>query len=106
MRQQRFRALRKQDADAVIGFGMVGVNGRAVRDEHEAESVFGTVLEDGDIGIIIITERVADMIRPAIERFVFTENFPLIVEIPDWRGPVEGRPGIREMVNSAIGISL
>ncbi|MBN2323129.1 MAG: V-type ATP synthase subunit F [Spirochaetes bacterium] len=94
------------DEDTVLGFGMAGVRGRAVRDSQEAERVFGAALEDEEIGIIIITERIADMIRPVIERFVFTENFPLIVEVPDWRGPVEGRPGIRELVNSAIGISL
>jgi V/A-type H+-transporting ATPase subunit F len=94
------------DEDAVLGFGMVGVDGRIVRNSEEAGRVFGAALEDKEIGIIIITERVADMIRPAIERFIFTESFPLIVEIPDCRGPIEGRPGIRELVNAAIGISL
>ncbi len=94
------------DEDAVLGFGMVGVEGRTVRDSEEAERVFSTTLEDPEIGIIIITERVADMIRPAIERYLFTESFPLIVEVPDWRGPVSGRSGIRELVNAAIGITL
>jgi len=94
------------DEDAVLGFGMVGVEGRTVHNSEQAEGAFGAALEDSEIGIIIITERVADMIRPVIERFVFTESFPLIVEIPDCRGPVAGRPGIRDLVNTAIGISL
>ena len=31
---------------------------------------------------------------------------PLIVEVPDRPGPLEGRPSLREMVNQAIGINL
>ena len=50
--------------------------------------------------------RVADLIRPQVDRFIFTRNFPLIVEIPDRQGPLSGKPGIREMVNQAIGIKL
>jgi V/A-type H+-transporting ATPase subunit F len=94
------------DEDAVLGFGMVGVRGRAVRDRSDAKSAFQEALEDGEIGIIIITERVADLIRPSVNRFLFSERFPLILEIPDRLGPMEGRPGIRELVNAAIGIKL
>jgi len=37
---------------------------------------------------------------------MFTQSFPLIVEVPDRLGPVAGRANIREMVNQAIGIKL
>jgi V/A-type H+-transporting ATPase subunit F len=94
------------DEDAVIGFGMVGVQGRAVKDKGEAESAFRHALEDSEVGIIIITERVTQLIKPTVDRYLFRERFPLIVEIPDRKGPVPGRIGIREMVNAAIGISL
>jgi len=94
------------DEDAVLGFEMVGVSGRTARDPEEARRAFQAVLEDSETGIIIITERVADMIRPLVDRFLFTESFPLIVEIPDRKGREPGRPGIRELVNAAIGIRL
>jgi V/A-type H+-transporting ATPase subunit F len=94
------------DEDAVLGFGLVGVEGRAVQNAGQAQEAFSTALEQSDIGIIIITERIADLIRPQVDRFIFTRNFPLIVEIPDRLGPLEGKPGIREMVNQAIGIKL
>ena len=94
------------DEDAVLGFGLVGVEGKAVRNVEQAQEAFTTVLDQSDIGIIMITERVADLIRPQVDRFIFTRNFPLIVEIPDRLGPLEGKPGIREMVNQAIGIKL
>ena len=94
------------DEDAVLGFGLVGVEGTAVQGAEQAREVIKTVLEQPDIGIVIITERVADLIRPQVDRYIFTRSFPLIVEIPDRQGPLVGKPGIREMVNQAIGIKL
>lgn len=94
------------DDDAALGFGMVGVQGRAASSEAEAAAAFDGAIADPDVGIIIVTERVADLIRPRVDRYLFAETFPLIVEIPDRRGPMEGRLGIREMVNKAIGINL
>jgi V/A-type H+/Na+-transporting ATPase subunit F len=94
------------DEDAVLGFGMVGVQGRCVHNTDETAQAFKNALSDHEVGIILITERIAELIRPEVDRYVFTENFPLIVEIPDWEGKLSSRPPIREMVNSAIGIKL
>jgi len=94
------------DEDTVLGFHLAGVRGKVARDAAEAEAAFATALDDPDIGILIITERTADLIRAAVDRYQFTERFPLVVEIPDRRGPREDRPGIREMVNAAIGVKL
>ena len=94
------------DEDSVLGFGMVGVRGAIARNRNEAEHAFQKALEDPETGIIIMTERTADTIRSIVDRYLFTERFPLIVEIPDREGPKEGRPGIRELVNASIGIKL
>lgn len=94
------------DEDTVLGFGIVGVSGKVASTADEAQRAFKAILEDRQTGILIITERVADMIRPLVDRYLFTEAFPLVVEIPDRKGHKPGRPGIREMVNTAIGIKL
>ena len=94
------------DEDAVLGFGMVGVPGRVAGDPATAEAVFREAVEDAENGIIIVTEGAADMMRELVDQYVFTRAMPLVVEIPDRRGRDEGRPGIREMVNQAIGITL
>ena len=94
------------DEDTVLGFGMVGVQGAIVRTPQSAAEAFRKTLEDRDVGIIIITERIAELIRPQVDRYIFSEQFPLIVEIPDREGKLTGRPAIREMVNAAIGIKL
>jgi len=94
------------DEDAVLGFGLVGVHGQSAATPEEAQRAFSLALEDKEVGIVIITERVAELIRPQVDRYLFTQSFPLIVEIPDRLGPVAGRAGVRELVNQAIGIKL
>jgi V/A-type H+-transporting ATPase subunit F len=94
------------DEHTVLGFGMAGVTGRAVGNQEETEEALREAAEEKDIGIIIITERLADLVRPQVDRLMFTQAFPLIVEIPDREGRLEGKPGLREMVNQAIGVRV
>ncbi len=94
------------DEDTVLGFGVVGVSGRVATNTEEARRAFEDLLGDKETSIIIITERVANLIRATVDRYLFTESFPLIVEIPDRHGPLPDRPGIRELVNTAIGLKL
>jgi V/A-type H+-transporting ATPase subunit F len=94
------------DEDTVLGFGIVGVLGQVATTEAETRRAFQELRADKEVSIIIITERLADKIRSLVDRYLFTESFPLIVEIPDRHGPGPGRPGIKEMVNAAIGIKI
>jgi V/A-type H+-transporting ATPase subunit F len=94
------------DEDAVLGFGMVGVAGEVVSNAEEAETAFEQALADSDVGIVLITERIAELIRTTVDRYVYTVRFPLIVEIPDRQGRIAGKKGIRELVNESVGIKL
>ena len=94
------------DEDAIIGFGILGVTGKVATNPDEARRAFEATLDDKETGIIIITERVADMIRPIVNNYLLTIGFPLVVEVPDRNGPKPDRPNIKEMVNNAIGIKL
>ena len=94
------------DEDTVLGFQLAGVEGKAANSREEAGAAFDAALENHDFGIVIITERVAELIRERVDSFIFTEAFPLILEIPDRNGKVEGKPDLRQMVNTAIGINL
>jgi len=94
------------DEDTVLGFGIVGVAGKVVVNADEAMSAFQEMLEDKETCIIIITEKVANMIRTTVDKYLFTERFPLIAEIPDRHGRDPNRLGIKEMVNKAIGMKI
>jgi V/A-type H+/Na+-transporting ATPase subunit F len=94
------------DEEAVLGFGMVGVKGYAVSTKEETAAAFDQAISDADVGIIIMTETAADLIRNRVDRYLFSREFPLIVEIPGRGGRDPNRPGLREMVNKAIGIHV
>ena len=90
------------DQDTVLGFSLVGVSGMQATNPGEAKAAWNGALADKENGIIIITEDVADMIRSTVDRYLFSESFPLVVEIPK-----EGKGrDLRELVNQAIGVSL
>lgn len=94
------------DEDTVLGFGLSGVQGKIVQSSEEASRIFHDVLKQSEIGIIIITEKISAMIREEVDAFVFSEQFPLIVEIPDRNGHMSEKPTLREIVAKAIGVKL
>ncbi|MFA6689400.1 MAG: V-type ATP synthase subunit F [Sphaerochaetaceae bacterium] len=93
------------DEDTVLGFNLVGVSGLSASNAEEANAAWNKALESNKTGIIVITDEVADLIRQTVDRYLFSESFPLVVEIPSPRGTGKGRD-LRALVNDAIGVSL
>ncbi|MDD4856849.1 MAG: V-type ATP synthase subunit F [Candidatus Krumholzibacteria bacterium] len=94
------------DESTVTGFGLAGVQGEMVETADEAREALGKAFASSDIGIIIVTEKIAAQLRTEMEEYVFGRTFPLIIEIPDRTGPMEGRVSIRQLVRSAVGINV
>ena len=94
------------DEHTVTGFKLVGLEGEIVETADEAREALERAFSSSDIGIIIITERIAAKIHREMEEYIFGHNFPLIIEIPDRTGPMEGRLSIRELVRSAVGVNV
>ena len=92
------------DEDTALGFSLVGLSGASVHDEGEARAAWDKAIEDSQNAVIIITESVASMIRETVDRYLFSESFPLVVEIPD-PGTTSSRD-LRSLVNEAIGVSI
>ncbi|MFO8064479.1 MAG: V-type ATP synthase subunit F [Spirochaetia bacterium] len=93
------------DEDTVLAFALAGVEGTEVSTPTEAQTAFDNVLST-DVGIVIITENVADMIRSHVDAYLVGEEFPLLLEIPGPEGRKADRPSVRDMVNQAIGMNL
>ena len=94
------------DQDTVIGFSLAGVQGMIVNTEEETRKAFDEVTQSDEVGILLITERVAQMIREKVDNWIVGGGQPLIVEIPDSEGPLEGRRTPHEFVKSAIGVKF
>lgn len=94
------------DEDTVLGFSLVGVDGIKAKTQIEVINAFNTALSNIDYGIIIITDRCAELIREDVNHFLYTQTFPLILEIHDKNGSITGKPDLKEIVDRAIGIKL
>jgi V/A-type H+-transporting ATPase subunit F len=94
------------DESTVTGFGLAGVEGEVVETADEAREALTKAFASPDIGIIIVTERIAAQLHEEMEKFIFGRSFPLVIEIPDRMGPMEGRVSIRQIVRSAVGINV
>ncbi len=94
------------DEDTVLGFKLVGVEGRIVKTISESKEAFKIATATPEVGIIIITEKIAGQIKAEVEKYIYEINLPLVIEIPDWEGPLPGRKSIAELVKSAVGIKI
>jgi V/A-type H+-transporting ATPase subunit F len=94
------------DEDTVLGFRLAGVEGETVKTPEEARDSLDRAFQRPGIGVIIMTERTAESIRPQVDQLVYKSELPLIIEIPDLAGPMEGRKTVKEMIRQAVGIQL
>ena len=92
--------------EAVLGFGLVGVNGRVATTAEEANHALDEALVETDIGIILVTENVAGLIEARMDHLKMRSMVPLVVEIPSPDGVRPDKPSLSEMVMRAIGVKI
>jgi V/A-type H+-transporting ATPase subunit F len=94
------------DDDTVAGFRLAGITSRTAATPEQTQAAIEETLRDADCGVVIITERLADGIRPLIETIRLERERPLIVEIPGPEGPLPGRKSLRQFVQEAVGMRI
>lgn len=94
------------DRETVLGFRLVGVDGQIAEERDGALEALEAAIDQKDIGIVLITEKVAARLRDEIDSHLYGFGFPLVLEIPDSSGPDPNRPKIEDMVRKAIGVSI
>ena len=94
------------DEDTLLGFSLVGVPGKAVDNAEEAREAFRQAVSERSAKILVVTEKVAEMIRTEVQQQIFRLTFPLVVEIPDRGGPLPGKKSVSELITEAIGIRI
>ena len=102
------------DEDTVTGFVLAGVGQRNVAGCNflvvkgdtalgEVEEAFTTLTGRDDIGILLINQHVADMIRPQLNEY--TQPIPTILEIPSKEHPYDPEKDIvMQRVNMMLGM--
>jgi len=96
------------DPDTATGFRLAGVERVYEVSEDEDVSEILSGLEKEGVSIIIVTERIAERNRERIKEMNARKKgvAPIIVEIPDKRGPIEKVDMISELTKRAVGIVI
>lgn len=92
--------------DTLVGMRLAGVKGTIVNDKKEAEKLLESLLKNKNIGIVLLTERLAEEIRSKIDFIKIKRDIPLIVEIPDRFGSIKDENYITSYIKDSIGINV
>lgn len=91
---------------AVLGFSLAGVSGQIATSAEEVNRALDDALAKKGVGIILVTEEVAVLIKERMENLKMHSTVPLVVEIPSPEGTPPGKQSLSEVVRRAIGIKL
>ncbi|NJE54517.1 V-type ATP synthase subunit F [Thermococcus sp. 21S9] len=93
------------DRDTALGFKLAGAHEVYAFEDSPLEmerlrNKLKELIERGDVGIILITERFAQRIE------IPDVTIPIILQVPDRSGSKFGEEALREIVRRAIGVEL
>ena len=94
------------NVDTLTGMRLAGVEGVVVHGRKEAKAAVEKVLEDKNLGILLITEKLSFEIPEVIDDIKLNKKQPLLVEIPDRHGLGREKNFITNYINEAIGIKI
>lgn len=93
------------NTDTQVGLRLAGVEGVVARSKEEAEKAIDKVLADDTVGILLVTESLAQLCSDQLAELKMSGRTPLVVEIPDRHG-TRNHDAIGRYIREAIGVKL
>jgi len=94
------------NTDTLTGMRLAGVEGVVVHEKHEILEELKKAAESGEIGILLITEILAEKVPEEIKRMKLSKKPPIVIEIPDRHGVRRPPDFLTRYIKEAIGISI
>jgi vacuolar-type H+-ATPase subunit F/Vma7 len=92
--------------EAVLGFSLVGVEGKTATTAEEVNLALDEALADDEIGIVLVTQDMAALVEARMDYLKLRSTVPLIVEIPGPEGVSPDQPSLSDVVLRAIGVKI
>lgn len=92
--------------DTWVGMRLAGIHGVIVHEKDEILKEVDKVLEDEEIGILIVTELIMEKAKEELMELKTKRNYPLIIEIPDRHGFREEESKMTRYIKESIGIGI
>ncbi len=92
--------------DTQIGMRLVGVKGVVVHTRKEVLNTIQQLKNERDIGILIVTEKIAELIPDVLKTMRLSRKPPLVTVIPDRHGSRRPKDFITRYIQEAIGVKV
>jgi len=92
-----------KNKETLISLRLAGIEGRVLKDDENIKESIEKLIEKKDIGIIIISEDIANENKSYIMEKKLTEKDTLIIQIPEPEGSKDSNY-IMEYIQKTIGI--
>ena len=94
------------DNDTAVGFRLAGVKDLFIPNGN-IRDLWNQISERDDIGILFVTEQVAEDLGKYLKDFRIRNNIPIIVEIPDKKGRKKDHVDfVSHLIKKAVGIEV
>jgi len=94
------------NVDTLTGMRLAGIVGIVVHEKQEVLEALENAASDPDVGIILITELLAEKVEQELKEIRLDRNKPIVTIIPDRHG--ERRPSdyITNYIKESIGLKI
>lgn len=91
--------------DSIEGMRLAGIEGSLVADIEQARKAIDSVVENEEIGILLVTSGVYSMCKTELDDVKLSHTTPLVVEIPDRHGN-GSETSVTDYIKDAIGVKM
>ena len=94
------------DNDTAVGFRLAGIHNVFISDGNERQ-IWNEICDREDIGILFITEKIAEALGKYLKDYRLSHDIPIIVEIPDKKGRIKDHVDyISHLIKKAVGVEV
>jgi len=90
----------------LTGMRLSGVEGVVVHEREDILKELAKVKEKRDVGILLITELLAERVQPELNKMKLSLSLPIIVEIPDRHGTRRPPDFLTRYIRESIGLKI
>jgi V/A-type H+/Na+-transporting ATPase subunit F len=90
----------------LTGMRLSGIEGVVVHEREEILKELAKVKKNRDIGIILITELLAERVKLELDEIKLSSSLPIIVEIPDRHGTRQPPDFLTRYIRESIGLKI
>jgi V/A-type H+-transporting ATPase subunit F len=94
------------DSDTAIALRLAGLHEVYVP-EDDAISIWNSITERSDVGIVFITERLVEILGKHLRDYRIRETLPIVIELPDKKGRKKDHVDyISQLIKKAVGVEV